>query len=239
VEKPPLPEAKNTIGLWHGQLADDDVLSRHYVPLLSADELARAESLSNPLMRLRHIEVRGRLRMLLADALQQHPAQLRIARTGEGKPYLPDHPQLVFNISHTANYLAIAIARDCQLGVDIERCRPRANLAALVDKCFAEEEAEYWYGLPDNQKQSAFYQFWTIKEAFVKATGRGIALGLNQCVVNPQQPGQFLRLPDAYGAVEGWGIVGLELVAKSGGDMLCGAVVVDRPALQVDCFQME
>jgi len=234
-----LPEAKNTIGLWHGQLADDDVLSRHYVPLLSADELARAESLSNPLMRLRHIEVRGRLRMLLADALQQHPAQLRIARTGEGKPYLPDHPQLVFNISHTANYLAIAIARDCQLGVDIERCRPRANLAALVDKCFAEEEAEYWYGLPDNQKQSAFYQFWTIKEAFVKATGRGIALGLNQCVVNPQQPGQFLRLPDAYGAVEGWGIVGLELVAKSGGDMLCGAVVVDRPALQVDCFQME
>jgi len=239
VEKPPLPEAKNTIGLWHGQLADDDVLSQHYVPLLSADELARAESLSNPLMRLRHIEVRGRLRMLLADALQQHPAQLRIARTGEGKPYLPDHPQLVFNISHTANYLAIAIARDCQLGVDIERCRPRANLAALVDKCFAEEEAEYWYGLPDNQKQSAFYQFWTIKEAFVKATGRGIALGLNQCVVNPQQPGQFLRLPDAYGAVEGWGIVGLELVAKSGGDMLCGAVVVDRPALQVDCFQME
>jgi len=234
-----LPEAKNTIGLWHGQLADDDVLSQHYVPLLSADELARAESLSNPLMRLRHIEVRGRLRMLLADALQQHPAQLRIARTGEGKPYLPDHPQLVFNISHTANYLAIAIARDCQLGVDIERCRPRANLAALVDKCFAEEEAEYWYGLPDNQKQSAFYQFWTIKEAFVKATGRGIALGLNQCVVNPQQPGQFLRLPDAYGAVEGWGIVGLELVAKSGGDMLCGAVVVDRPALQVDCFQME
>ncbi|WP_422553170.1 4'-phosphopantetheinyl transferase family protein [Methylovulum miyakonense] len=233
-----MPEAKNTIGLWHGQLADDDALSQHYVPLLSTDEWARAESLSNPLMRLRHIEVRGRLRMLLADSLQQAPAQLRIARTGEGKPYLPDHPQLVFNISHTANYLAIAIARDCQLGVDIERCRPRANLAALVDKCFAEEEASYWYSLPDNQKQSAFYHFWTIKEAFVKATGRGIALGLNQCVVNPLQPDKFLRLPDAYGAVEGWGIVGLELAAKVGGDMLCGAVVADRPAVRVNCFQM-
>lgn len=219
------------IGFWHGQLSDDEELSDAYLPLLDADELARLSTLSNPLVRQRYIEVRGRLRMLLGEAVLQAPDQLRIARTDRGKPYLPDHPECVFNISHTTNQLAIAIASDCQLGVDIERYQPRSNLAALVKKCFAEEEAAYWHNLPEDQKTPEFYRFWTKKEAFVKATGRGIALGLKQCVVNPQQADSFLRLPEAYGTIADWRIIGLDETMLDVG--LCGAVVLDRKSADI------
>lgn len=226
---PPVHSLESTIALWHIQLADDIPTGESYLPLLSTEEFAHAQTLSNPLLNSRYSQVRGHLRSVLAGILQQTPAHIRIARTEQGKPYLTDFPELVFNISHTANQLVIALARDCQLGIDIELCRPRASFSPLVTKCFADEEASYWHSLSETEKMAAFYGFWTKKEAFVKATGRGIALGLNQCVVNPQQPGQFLRLPAAYGDVGSWRILDLgELFPNS---LLCGAIVVDKPQL--------
>jgi 4'-phosphopantetheinyl transferase len=169
--------------------------------------------------------------MLLADTLQQHPAQIQIARTDLGKPYLPDYPQFVFNISHTDNQLAFAIARHCQLGIDIERLQLRNNFSSLVARCFADEEAAYWHNLSADQKTAVFYQFWTKKEAFVKATGRGIALGLKECVVNPWQPETFLRIPEGCGAVANWRIVGLDEGELATG--LCGSVVVDTRSSEI------
>ncbi len=210
-------------------MTDNSDICPAYLPLLNSAELARADSLSHPLMRQRHIEVRARLRLLLADYLQQAPADIRIVRTEQGKPYVPDHPHLVFNISHTARQLVIAIAHQSQLGVDIEHAKPRANLAALVAKCFADVEATYWHSLPDTQKTTAFYRFWTKKEAFVKATGRGIALGLKDCVINPLRPETFLSLPKAYHP-DSWRIIELQLATPTTDDLLCGAVVMDSPA---------
>lgn len=119
------------IHLWHVELAEDADADR-YLPLLDDTELAHAHTLSHPLIRQRYLAVRGNLRLLLADYLQQAPAAIGIARTETGKPYLPAHPQTVFNISHTARYLIVAIAGHCQLGIDIELPSPRPNLAALV-----------------------------------------------------------------------------------------------------------
>lgn len=217
------------IHLWHVELAEDADADR-YLPLLDDTELAHAHTLSHPLIRQRYLAVRGNLRLLLADYLQQAPAAIGIARTETGKPYLPAHPQTVFNISHTARHLIVAIAGHCQLGIDIELPSPRPNLAALVKKCFADEEAAYWHGLPPTRQTLEFYRFWTKKEAFVKATGRGIALGLKHCVINPEQPETFLRLPDGYGAATTWRIIDLTATEQLAGHGLCGAVVVDSLA---------
>lgn len=227
----------HTVDFWHGQLSGDEAVSQHYLPLLDAAELARAKTLANPLIRRRFIEVRGRLRGVLADTLKQNPAAIRIARTEYGKPYLADHPQFAFNISHTANQLAIVVAPSCQLGVDIEHIQARANLAALVAKCFSATEAAYWQALPDAEKTSVFYQFWTKKEAFVKATGRGIALGLQHCVVNPQQPEAFLGVPEGYGVAEAWRAISLDLPTMD--KPLCAALVLDKRQVLIRRFRLD
>ena len=212
----------HNVDLWHGELVDTQTCSESFLSCLDTNELARAESYSKPLLKWRYIEARGRLKFLLADYLDISPNHVQIAQTEHGKPYLPNHPQLVFNISHTANQLVIAVAKHCQLGVDIERIQARSTLAALVKKCFSTSEAAYWQNLPESEKAWVFYQFWTKKEAFVKATGRGIALGLQQCEVNTPEAERFVAVPESCGTAAQWWLATLTV-----DELFCVSVVTD------------
>ncbi len=213
------------IAVWFGHLTATEDACRRYWTLLDAAEQARADRLVNPLWKRRHIEAHGLLRCLLSPYLNQPPGQIHIKTAAHGKPFLADHPEWTFNLSHSGNHLVIAMGQHCRLGVDIEPCKPQQNLPQLVKKCFAQSEASYWQALADSEKTTAFYRIWTIKEAFVKATGRGIALGLDQCVTDPGQPGQFLRLPPAYEPPGQWRIIDLEFPTEPD---LCGALVTDQ-----------
>ena len=211
------------IEIWHGKVTVENAYYQAYWRVLDEAEQTQAGKFKNALLHQRYVEIHGRLRNLLAQMLDQPPERIRIKNTEHGKPYLADYPELAFNLSHTADWLIIAVARNCQLGVDIEICRQRNNLPGLVSKCFSEEEAAYWSQLPETQKYRAFYRTWTRKEAFVKATGYGIALGLNQCVINPENPAEFLRVPVKCGAASAWHVLDIELE-----EGICGALVADK-----------
>jgi 4'-phosphopantetheinyl transferase len=213
----------NEVKIWHGKVSAEDVHYPAYWRVLDEAEQTHAGKIKNALLHKRYVEIHGRLRNLLAKTLNQSPEKIRIKKAEHGKPYLADYPELAFNLSHTADRLMIAVGRDCQLGVDIEICKPRVNLSGLVNKCFAEEEVAYWTQLPETQKNQAFYRFWTRKEAFVKATGDGIALGLDQCVINPENPAQFLRIPGKCGMPLTWHVLDIEL-----GEGVCSALVADK-----------
>lgn len=199
------------VELWHGKVTVEDANYQAYWCVLDEAEQNQARKFKNVLLRQRYVEIHGRLRKILAQRLNQSPEKINIKKTGHGKPYLPEHPELAFNLSHTADRLIIAVGWNCQLGVDIEICKQRINLSGLVDKCFAEEEAGYWSKLPETEKNREFYRFWTRKEAFVKATGHGIALGLNHCVINPVNPTEFLRVPDICGQASEWHVLDIDL----------------------------
>jgi len=194
----------NEVEIWHGQVTVEDAHYQAYWGILDEAEQAQAGKFKNKLLHKRYVESHGRLRNLLAQTLNQPPQKIRIRIAKHGKPYLADYPELAFNLSHTADRLVIAMSWNCQLGVDIEIYKKRINLSGLVDKCFAKEEAVYWTQLPEAEKNHTFYHFWTRKEAFVKATGQGISLGLNQCVINPENPAEFLRVPDNCGQASLW-----------------------------------
>jgi 4'-phosphopantetheinyl transferase len=210
------------VDLWRGELCNEETLYQEYWNILGEAEQAHAGQLGAALQRQRYIEVHGRLRKILAQTVNESPSKISIKKTEHGKPYLADNPEVVFNLSHSANTLVIAVSRNCQLGIDIEHCKQRTNLQGLVDKCFSEEESAYWRTLPEAQKMHEFYRFWTRKEAFVKATGRGIALGLHQCVINPENPAKFLSIPKEYGHASTWSVWDMSI-----GDEICGALVAD------------
>lgn len=225
------PEA---IEVWHGNIIAEDARFQAYWRILDLNEQVHSAKITNELFRKRYVEVRGRLRIILAKIVNEQPHKINIRKTEHGKPYLVDYPDLVFNLSHSAGVLVIAVGYNCQLGVDIENCKPRGNLSALVEKCFSEEESKYWVKLPEGQKTSGFYHFWTRKEAFVKATGRGIALGLNLCVIDPQNQKTFLRVPVDYGPAIKWHVHDLVLAQEH-----CSALVADKALMNIRMVELD
>lgn len=215
------------IDFWYSHRLDNDPTLHHW-SVLDSHEKTQAEKCKNPLLAQRYIAAHGFLRAILAQYLSESPENIRIQKTVQGKPYLVDYPELAFNLSHTGNHTAVAVAKNCQLGVDIEYCKHRASLAALVNKCFSVEEAAYWQQLPKAEQIREFYQFWTRKEAFVKAAGFGITLGLRECVINPENTHTFLAVPAVCGEAHTWQCRDIFL-----GEGICAALVADKAIADV------
>src|SRR5262249_48669543 len=100
----------------------------------------------------------------------------------------------------------IAITRLGAIGVDVEQIRPVADAGELVERFFSPRENILFTALPDNQKNAAFFNLWTRKEAWLKATGEGIAHSLNRVEVTflPGEPAQLLALPEKPGLISDW-----------------------------------
>lgn len=222
------------ISVWQGDLSFEDInYQRHWSVLDSAEQVI-ASKVRSKNRHNEYVHIHGLLRYQLGLILNHPPERLVINRSQTGKPYLGDYPKLVFNISHSAEHFIIAIATDCQLGIDVECIRPRKNIRGLVSKCFAQVEQDYWNQLSEPEQIKAFYQFWTRKEAFVKATGHGIALGIDRCVINPMNINVFNNIPEDIGVIDDWFIH--EIPIKQD---YCAALVTDKKIAQIRVFNLQ
>jgi 4'-phosphopantetheinyl transferase len=143
--------------------------------MLDADELARADRYHFASDRDTFIAAHALARAMLSDATGLPTAIWRYV-TGEfGKPALAADCAgggLRFNISHTRGFVACAIARD-EVGVDVEASDRRTDFD-IADRFFAPEEAQLVKSVPPEGRACVFFRFWTLKEAFIKATGEGL-----------------------------------------------------------------
>lgn len=98
--------------------------------------------------------------------------------TGEnGKPYFKNRPELHFNISHSKNCV-ICTFSDTTVGCDIEKIG-KADLR-IANRFFAEKEIKFINCQDNSEKQNeSFYRIWTLKESYIKYTGKGFAQGLS------------------------------------------------------------
>jgi 4'-phosphopantetheinyl transferase len=195
--------SKHFVDVWQGSLSlSTDTLAR-LASRLSDEETLKAQTFKLPTLRDRFIAARGLLRETLAGYLAVDPAVLTFVSGPYGKPALLDEA-LYFNISHTADSLLIAVANFPDIGIDIEAVKLRRNFDSLAQRCFSEREYRGWCGLPAEMQAEVFYRLWTKKEAFVKAVGRGIALGVERCEFALEAGGQVLAIPDEYGPPSAW-----------------------------------
>lgn len=144
-----------------------------YSSYLSSDERADAETLRYTKDREKRVLARGFIREVLAAYTGTHPSALCFRYGESGKPSLANDAHVCFNLSHSYGLAVCAVAND-DVGVDVEYERPLLAFDDLVAKHLAHDEAETIRALPAEKKTREFLRFWTLKEAYVKATGEGI-----------------------------------------------------------------
>ena len=148
--------------------------------LLPRADLERAERFARQADHDRHILAWVVVRLLLAAALDSPPQSLVFAENEYGKKHI-DLPgcALRFNLSHSGDYVLVALADGAAVGVDVERMRPLPDLLAVAARFFSPAERTVLQSIPAERQEDAFYAVWTRKEAFIKAVGMGLSLSLD------------------------------------------------------------
>lgn len=162
------------------EIADADLLAS-YDALLTPLERHRQAAFHFAADRKRYLLTRAAIRLALAPHAGVPAGALAFSYESHGKPFLEPLPGAVplrFNISHTAGLIAIALCSTGAVGVDVENVHARAAPRDIADHYFAPEEAAALRALPDDEHDLRFYQLWTLKESFIKATGHGLTMPL-------------------------------------------------------------
>ena len=165
--------------LWRVNLDATAADSGAAVNILSEDERARAARFHFERDRRRFMAGRAALRTVLAAYLDRAPADLVFALGRHGKPAL-EKLGLEFNLSHRGGCGLIAVARGRQVGVDVERIRNDFACEDIARRFFAPAEVVALATWAPAEYATAFFRCWTRKEAYVKARGDGITLGLDR-----------------------------------------------------------
>jgi 4'-phosphopantetheinyl transferase len=131
----------------------------------------------------RFIAARGCLRRLLAAQLSVSPGDLTFRKGEYGKPELDGVEGLSFNVSHSGNLALVAISAGGPLGVDIERIDSSSDFTSVATTSFSELEISEISATPADHRARAFFSCWTRKEAYIKATGRGLSTPLSSFAV--------------------------------------------------------
>lgn len=191
-----LPVA-GSVDLWLVDLAD-----------LPLDPVPSGTNRSGAL-RARRIRQQFMLRLLLGSYLGCPGREVELTRRERGKPGLggphADSP-LQFNLSHSGGWLAMVVARDCPVGVDIEYERSLPRAAALARRYFPNAEARLLVSLDEPFRSRSFLQHWTAREALVKAHGCGLA-GMLKRIELTGSPPALARLPQEWVESAPWSLV--------------------------------
>ncbi|MBA3254058.1 MAG: 4'-phosphopantetheinyl transferase superfamily protein [Pseudomonadota bacterium] len=123
--------------------------------------------------RRRFVLARSALRRILGQRLRITPAKLTFELGTAGKPFLREHRDLGFNVSHSADVALIAVANQpAAIGVDIERRHNLQNAGELAGDICSREQADAIAA--SSNASLAFLRVWTRKEAASKALGFGV-----------------------------------------------------------------
>lgn len=150
--------------------------------LLDDAERARAARYHFERDRLVYIAAHALGRALLSEWAGGAPQDWRFQVVEHGKPEVvapAGAPRLRLNLSHTRGLAAAALVEDHDVGIDVEWLDRKAPTMDLARRFFAPAECAHLEALPEGAFVEAFLAFWTLKEAYVKAIGKGLAQPLD------------------------------------------------------------
>jgi 4'-phosphopantetheinyl transferase len=140
--------------------------------VLNPEEVKRSDKYFSKADRNKYIIRHGALRYILAQYLKQPAANIAFKITENGKPVIdhPGGPQINFNLSDSADWVLIAIAKPA-VGIDVELMKPNFSYDDILHLNFSEQEIQF---IKQQDSLKRFFLLWTRKEAILKATGIGL-----------------------------------------------------------------
>jgi 4'-phosphopantetheinyl transferase len=184
---------------FHVVVAQVTVLCRSATPSFAARQLLRAALTPNETRRHeqfvkeadanRFLVGRGTLRIEIGRMLGIAPRDVALESGTHGKPLVAGGSPHV-NVSHAGDVVVVALSRDAELGIDVERTADRFVEPSIIDISFSRCEIGELAKLPAELHVSAFFHVWTCREAVIKAVGAGFSLpreSFDVCV-DPRQP---------------------------------------------------
>lgn len=160
---------------------------------LTDDERVRRDRYVREPDRHTFVVTRALVRMVLSQHGPVGPHDWRFDVNEHGCPSVVDaqagQPRLHFNVSHTAGLVALAVVRGHRVGVDVEDAR-RVVRHDVAGHHFAPAEVADLRALPADAQPRGFFEYWTLKEAYIKARGMGLAIPLDAFafVLRPPAP---------------------------------------------------
>jgi 4'-phosphopantetheinyl transferase len=219
----------NDVHVWRIHLDLPAAQQQTLLTTLSSDELARANRFHFPQHRQRFIAGRGILRSILGRYLHIAPQQVEFDYQERGKPILAKSlaaSNISFNLSHSQGLALCAVNYHNHIGVDLEFINRTSDVAALAKRFFLPQEYALMRSLSGEQQQQTFFRYWTCKEAYLKATGEGLAqLEQIEISLSPTEPAQLKTS-------ENWSL--FELTPATDYQ---GAVVVAGNGYNLHCWQ--
>jgi 4'-phosphopantetheinyl transferase len=163
-------------------------LADRYDTVLSEEERQRYQRFYFEHDRKHYLAAHAMLRLALGHYLGRPPEQLHFTQGPNGKPRLaPQSGQLPlhFNLSHTRGMVAcmLTLERDC--GIDVEGIRSMKQMDGVAETVFSASELAYLANRDEASRLAAFFTLWTLKEAYIKATGLGMSAPLRQISIDP------------------------------------------------------
>jgi len=155
------------------------------------------------------------LRQLLAHYLGSAPSELRFHRAGSGKPFVAKTPSdlpLCFNVSHSEDLALIAFTYRREVGIDVEWVKSISEMDQIAERYFCPSERELLRRSRADTRPILFHQYWTRKEAIVKATGDGLSVRLDRIDVSTVAEDRLepITLQDGLGLTRHLSVIDLQ-----------------------------
>ncbi len=180
--------ATDEVHLWVRRTADTEPAADW--ALLSEAEQARAQRFHFDVHRRDYVASHALLRRALSSCGAGEPQRLEFWANAYGRPELAGHNprQLRFNLSRTRGVTVCAVARERELGVDVEDLDRPGETLSVCETYFAASEVAALRALPEAKQRARFFDYWTLKEAYLKARGVGLSLPLDQFAFTLGEP---------------------------------------------------
>jgi len=185
------------IHVWRWPIDISDSQLEDFWRVLSPKEREKAGKFFFEKDRMRFIAARGTLRLILGLYLNENPGQIQFDYTAFGKPILKsdsNYQKYYFNLSHSENLALFAITGNGHIGIDLEYIRYDVDIESIISRFFSEREIHMIQRYIGEKQQEVFFQFWTRKEAFLKATGKGLSFPLENCDVSLAEESKFSQV---------------------------------------------
>lgn len=203
------------VHIWRVSLNQPEATRQKLWQVLSADEQQKVSRFMFAADGHKYLVARAILRVILGRYVEMSPDMLQFGYSDYGKPYLQNEKltqTIHFNVSHSGDLALYGITKNRRIGVDVEQMRPLVDEAQFVKSIFSPVEQQAFGRVRPSQKQDAFFNGWTRKEAFIKAIGMGLSFPLTAFDVSvvPGLPAQLLGVRGAPGCQE-WSMDALTL----------------------------